>query len=115
MIDFNKELYFKTKKALDTFNELYNLLIETSALCGGAILLDTHEAKKLLSEKVKLSKAYHQESNDSLAEVINEVNNKILTLKASKKDDELFNELEANFEIGLNLGLTAKALAIQIL
>lgn len=104
----NKELYPKTLRILTIFKEIYELLINISALCGGAILLDIHEIKSLLIEKVKLSKAYHKEASDELANKINEINAKIAVLKASQKDDKLFNELDSNFEIGLNLALLKK-------
>ena len=104
----NKDIYTRAQKTLNVFKEIHQLLTESSALCGGAILLDVKEIKNLLLEKTKISKAYHLNANDELAEKLNVINAKIVEIKSHKSNDKLFDEMEANFEIGLNLALLTK-------
>ena len=101
----NKSVYQKAVKCILNIKEV---LEESSSICGGLIVVNEKEVFSLLEEKVKLCIAYKKHNSDEIKEKLNYCEEKILAIKKAYTNNVLFNELENNIEIGLNLALLTK-------
>lgn len=91
--------------------KIINVLEEVASVLGGLVLGDASKAKELylqlLYKKNELNKKETNENNN----LLNEISNIYQSLSDMKKpfvDNELFNELEALYETGLNLAKLSK-------
>ncbi len=99
----NKKLIKSYKSILKLINNLLYNITSASNLCGALILSDISKVKDLLLKRTYLLNEILNNLNVEKKNELDDINNKLEELKNTIKNNVLFNELEDNYETGIDL------------